>query len=125
MPAKPKPKPKKKPHPVFYPGHPKMGGRQKGTLNKFTTLKQAFLQAFEKLGGVDGLVRWAQTDEHGEKVFYTLLARMLPREVVVAGTDEVQPGNLRGLKDEELDDLLKRHLKSTGDIKPRAKRKSA
>lgn len=87
-----------------------MGGRQKGTPNKFTTLKQAFLQAFEQLGGVDGLVNWAKKDESYQRTFYTLTAKMLPREIAIAGTDEVQPGNLKGLKDEELDDLLKRHL---------------
>lgn len=85
-------------------------GKRKGTLNKFTTLKTAFLDAFEKMGGVDGLVEWAETDSVNKKVFYTLLARMLPREVTVAGVEEIQPGNMRGLKDEELDDLLTRHL---------------
>ncbi|SVD68897.1 uncharacterized protein METZ01_LOCUS421751, partial [marine metagenome] len=31
-------------------------GRPKGSLNKFTTLKSAFIEAFEELGGVDNLV---------------------------------------------------------------------
>lgn len=85
-------------------------GKKKGTLNKFTTLKQVFLDAFERLGGVDRLVEWAEGDPANEKVFYTLLARMLPREVSVSESEEVKPGNMRGLKDSELDDLLKRHL---------------
>ncbi len=85
-------------------------GKKKGTLNRFTTLKQAFLEAFEDLGGTKGLTEWAKRDDDNLKVFYTLLARMLPREVTVAGADELQPGNLRGLKDEELDSILARHL---------------
>jgi hypothetical protein len=33
-------------------------GRPKGSVNKFTNLKEVFLQAFEETGGVEGLVEW-------------------------------------------------------------------
>jgi len=35
------------------------GGRPKGTLNRFTELRQAFLQAFEEIGGAEALAAWA------------------------------------------------------------------
>ena len=33
-------------------------GRPVGSRNKFTTLKSAFIEAFEELGGVDNLIEW-------------------------------------------------------------------
>ena len=33
-------------------------GRPLGSKNKFTTLKNAFIETFEELGGVDNLVEW-------------------------------------------------------------------
>ena len=38
-------------------GHP--NGRPVGSKNKFTTLKSAFIEAFEEIGGVDNLIEWA------------------------------------------------------------------
>ena len=60
----------------------KTGGRQKGTPNRFTALKDAFLDAFEseELGGTQGLIDWAKEKEN-RKDFYALVARMLPKNV--------------------------------------------
>jgi hypothetical protein len=38
-------------------------GRPKGCPNKFTTLKAAFLDAFEATGGAGGLVEWVKKSE--------------------------------------------------------------
>ena len=46
--------------------------------NKFTTLKAAFIEAFEELGGVDNLVEWARCNQ---TEFYKMLARLMPREI--------------------------------------------
>ena len=60
-------------------GSPKLGGRVKGTPNKTTvTVKRVFEETFEKMGGVDRLVIWAQGDP-GE--FYKLYSKLLPLEV--------------------------------------------
>ena len=60
-------------------GSPKLGGRVKGTPNKTTaTVKRVFEETFEKMGGVDRLVIWAQS-EPGE--FYKLYSKLLPLEV--------------------------------------------
>ena len=61
----------------FKKGH---GGRPKGARNKFTTLKDAFVEAFEELDGVQGLVEWAK-NEKNRGIFYQMLARMLPKDI--------------------------------------------
>lgn len=54
-------------------------GRPKGSPNKSTTsVKAAFEEAFDKLGGVDALLTWAK-DEPRE--FYKLYAKLLPVQV--------------------------------------------
>ena len=53
-------------------------GRPVGSKNKFTTLKAAFIDAFEEIGGVDNLVEWARCNE---TEFYKMLARIMPREI--------------------------------------------
>ena len=46
--------------------------------NQFTTLKSAFIDAFEELGGADNLVEWARCYR---TEFYKMLARLMPREI--------------------------------------------
>ena len=53
-------------------------GRPVGSKNKFTTLKSAFIDAFEEIGGVDNLVEWARCNQ---TEFYKMLARIMPREI--------------------------------------------
>lgn len=54
-------------------------GRPKGVPNKATaSIKAAFLEAFEKRGGVPALVAWA-AEEPTE--FYKLAARLIPTEM--------------------------------------------
>lgn len=57
----------------------KTGGRQKGTPNKTTaSVKQALIQAFDDLGGVESLVLWGSENP---TQFYQLWAKILPQEV--------------------------------------------
>lgn len=65
-------------------------GRRKGSKNKFTNLKDAFMQAFEELGDVEGLVKWGKIHR---TEFYTILARLLPLESKINGNrpDEMKP----------------------------------
>lgn len=64
---------------AFPKGHAKMGGRKKGTQNKFTkSFKDAVLEAFGRLGGVDHLSEWAQRNQSD---FYRLAGRLIPTEV--------------------------------------------
>jgi hypothetical protein len=69
-----------KPHPL-----PPGPGRPKGSQNKFTCLKQAFLDAFEIIGGTDALAEWAKKSERNRGVFYGLTTKLFPQEVAHSG----------------------------------------
>jgi hypothetical protein len=60
-------------------------GRPKGSQNKFTSLKQAFLDAFGLIGGVDALAEWAKKSERNRGVFYGLITKLFPQEVAHSG----------------------------------------
>jgi hypothetical protein len=65
------------------PNLPKPGpGRPMGSKNKFTNLKIAFLEVFNRLGGTDGLYQWANQNNHNRGMFYQWLTKMLPAQVV-------------------------------------------
>lgn len=58
-------------------------GRKPGGLNKSTrSVKAALQEAFERLGGVDSLVKWGK-QEPAE--FYKLWVKMMPTEVEHTG----------------------------------------
>ena len=56
-------------------------GRPKGSKNKFTDLKNAFLEAFEELNGTEGLVKWADKNDRNRAQFYQMITKMLPSNV--------------------------------------------
>jgi hypothetical protein len=60
-------------------GAPKTGGRVKGTPNKVTAqIKDAIMAAYDRLGGVEYLVR---VGEEHPVVFCALLGKLLPNEL--------------------------------------------
>lgn len=62
-------------------GRPKPigSGRQPGSINKATaSIKGAFVEAFDKLGGADALAKWA-VDQPTE--FYKLASKLIPTEL--------------------------------------------
>jgi hypothetical protein len=67
--------------PRFQFGHRKVGGRKKGSVNKFTGLKDAFIEAFKEVGAARGLIEWIRKSNANQKVFYMLVARMLPADM--------------------------------------------
>jgi len=58
----------------------KRTGRPKGSKDKFTSLKDSFLQAFEGIGGTEAMIDWAQ-EKKNRKDFYQMIAKMLPNKV--------------------------------------------
>ena len=66
---------------------PKNAGRKKGTPNKFTTLKQAFLNAFnsKEMGGEKGMTDVFSANSFTKREFYKLISKMLPSNVTVDG----------------------------------------
>lgn len=67
-------------------GHPRYGGRQKGTPNKNTTaVKEMVLAALDKAGGIQYLLAQARDNP---TAFLTLVGKVIPLQV--AG-DQEQP----------------------------------
>lgn len=57
------------------------GGRAIGQRNKMTLrAKESLEEAFDRMGGVAGLVRWGQSNPTG---FYQLWGRLIPKDVTV------------------------------------------
>lgn len=77
----------------FKKGKKKTGGKKKGTPNKFTDLKQAFLDVFEKIekdskgkaSSVDSLFGWATKNQRNQGIFYQMISKMLPSNVGIEG----------------------------------------
>ena len=66
----------------FAKGNP---GRPKGSPNKFTTLKDAFIGAFNGASGEEALTKFAKS--RNKKAFYHMIAAMLPKEVHMSGAE--------------------------------------
>lgn len=64
-------------------------GRPKGSKDKFTTLKADFLKAYDDIGGVDELAKWASTAKN-KPTFYKMIASMLPKHVEVSVEDHAR-----------------------------------
>ena len=77
---------------AFKKGEPRLpnAGRKKGTPNKSTVLvKSVLAEAFEGIGGVPALIKWA---EDNQTEFYKLFVKLLPVQVDanVAGSIAVE-----------------------------------
>ena len=62
----------------FKEGNP---GRPKGSRDKFTSLKDAFINAFNEVGGERELVRLAKKSERNKAQFFQMITKMLPSSV--------------------------------------------
>lgn len=90
----------------FQKGNQLGKGRILGSKNKFTSLKQAFIDAFNAIGGEQALIDWVANDavveyidkKSGKKVkidlggdrkkeFFKMISSMLPKELAVTGAD--------------------------------------
>ena len=67
-------------------------GRPKGSENKFTNLKQSFLDVFEKIekeseknSEVKSLYKLAIKNDKNQMTFYQIISKMLPSNVTVDG----------------------------------------
>ena len=67
-------------------------GRPKGTPNKFTNLKQAFLDVFERIekeseknSEIKSFYQWVLKNDKNRALFYQMISKMLPSNVTVDG----------------------------------------
>lgn len=76
-------------------------GRPKGYPNKFTTLKETFIEAFKDIGGREALAKFAGSKE-GQKAFYHMIANMLPKDVHISGLPDIAVEKYQGISNEDL-----------------------
>ena len=71
------------PNPKGNPENLQHKGREKGSKNKFTNLKNAFLEVYKNLGGAKGMLDWVQADRTGKRqgFFYQWMTKMLPTKI--------------------------------------------
>jgi len=77
----------------FKKGQPKKGGRKKGSKNKFTSLQDEFLKAFndeDGIGGGEGIKTIIKGNDRRKMVFLQMVTKMLPSNVDVEHSGEVQ-----------------------------------
>ena len=60
-------------------------GRPKGSTNRFTDLKQAYLSVFERIekaadknDGIKSFYKWVTKNDKNQGMFYQMLSKMLP-----------------------------------------------
>ena len=81
-------------------------GRPMGSKNKVpANLREDLITVYEQLGGIQGMVEWAEAKEGNRALFYRILASTLPRQVAVSARLEHQHG-LNKLSNEELMDII-------------------
>jgi hypothetical protein len=66
-----------------------MAGRPLGQVNRFTRIREDFLEAFydNRIGGVEGLVKWASENSLNRQLFYKMIVQLLPKELNLTGAD--------------------------------------
>jgi len=65
----------------FKKGHKKLGGRKKGSSNKFTDIKQDIFDVWSDIDGYDKLVEYATASKQNFFKFVQLMASLLPKEI--------------------------------------------
>lgn len=61
----------------------RIGGRKKGTPNKFSRdIKQSILKAYDAIGGDDAFAEWARDNK---TEFYKIHAKLIPKDVNLHG----------------------------------------
>jgi len=60
-------------------------GKQAGTRDKAKVIRAAFFETFNRIGGIDELVRWVNENKINKKEFYKMMLSLLPKEMDVKG----------------------------------------
>jgi hypothetical protein len=91
---------------------PANAGRKKGARNKVTvSIVQAYIEAFERLGGVESLLKWVQSGPQARGAFYThVLPRLVPTQITGADGGPIE------FKQAERDELSDKILASAAAV---------
>jgi hypothetical protein len=68
---------------------PERAGRRAGTPNKMTVEMKALMEgAIDRLGGLEGLMKWIHADPKHKTIFWSVMCmRLLPVQVMGSGKD--------------------------------------
>ena len=60
-------------------------GRPEGSKNKVTqSMRQAWMEAFEGVGGVEALIEWGKNPKN-QTAFYSLASKLIPIDITTGG----------------------------------------
>ena len=62
-------------------------GRPKGSKNKFTSFKADLIKAWEEANGYKNMLKWMR-DEKNIRDVVTVMAKLLPKDVILQGDEE-------------------------------------
>ena len=94
---------------TFTVGHRKIGGRKRGALNRFTRLREEFVDVYQNCGGREKLEEMLQENP---RVFFGLLVSLMPKlkvheerslNVDIKDLSMVELLRLGGVSDNELE----------------------
>jgi hypothetical protein len=60
--------------------------------NRANQIKLAFLEAFDRVGGLEELVRWINENRFNKREFFKMLLTILPKETEISG---LEPDNVK------------------------------
>ena len=82
-------------------------GRPVGSRNKVpANLRADLITVYERLGGIEGMEKWAREKEGNRALFYRMLVSTLPRQLAVSARFEHR-NDLSRLSNEELKEIIK------------------
>jgi hypothetical protein len=59
-------------------------------MNKFTSLKDSFIDVFKMLGGTQGLFEWAKSSKRNQAMLYSWIVKMLPAGAMLDKTPDAE-----------------------------------
>ena len=61
--------------------------QKKNVYKSFRSLKESFVDVFDKLGGSEGLYKFVKKSQANRRMFYTMVSKMLPKEIALTTLD--------------------------------------
>ena len=104
----------RQPDGTFASGHIRRGGRKKGSLNRFTSLRQEFVDVYGECNGREKLEGLLKDDPKG---FFSLLVSLMPKlkvqeerrlEVSLKDMSTAELLQMAGVSEEDLEEISKR-----------------
>jgi hypothetical protein len=81
--------------------------KKERTLSVGQAIRKDFADVFAQLGGITGMILWAKKSEANRKVFYSMYAKMVTKEVVTEDKNKTHDQFVKWIQEvEEQEKLL-------------------